>query len=275
MKRIALAVLATLAATLGLVLAGSPAQAAPGDATVSVVHGIPNTPVNVFVNGKSTLANFKPGTVAGPLSLPAATYKVDVFPAANTAGTGAPLLTLTAPLPAGANVTIVAHLDASGKPKLTPFINDISTIAAGKARLVVRHTAAAPAVDVLANGTAAFKGLTNPNEAKAELAPGTIQAAVALAGTTTPVIGPAPVTLKEGTETIVYAIGSAAQKTLALVVQEIPNLHANPAGVPSGTGGFAASHDTIPVGVWVLSTVGALLALTGGASALRSARARR
>jgi hypothetical protein len=31
---------------------------------------------------------------------------------------------------------------------ITPFVNDVSRTAAGTARLVVRHTKAAPAVDV-------------------------------------------------------------------------------------------------------------------------------
>src|SRR3712207_7358527 len=51
-------------------------------------------------------------------------------------------------VPAGANATVVAHLDADGNPVLTPFVNDASPTEAGQARLVVRHTAAAPPVDV-------------------------------------------------------------------------------------------------------------------------------
>ena len=65
-------------------------------------------------------------------------------------------------VPAGANITVVAHLDADGDPKLTPFVNDVSKIPAGDARLVVRHTAAAPAVDVRAGGDPVFTDLTNP-----------------------------------------------------------------------------------------------------------------
>jgi hypothetical protein len=67
----------TLALFAGLFLMGSQAQATT-TATVSVVHGVPNTPVNVFVNGKLTLTDFKPGTVAGPLQLPAGSYTVTV-----------------------------------------------------------------------------------------------------------------------------------------------------------------------------------------------------
>ena len=103
------------------------------------------------------------------------------------------------------------------------------------------RASARAAVDVRANGTVAFPGLTNPNEVKADLGAGTISADVVLAGTSTVAIGPADVNLKEGTNTIVYAWGSAADSNLALAVQTITGLHSDPAGVPAGTGGQAAS----------------------------------
>lgn len=80
---------------------------------------------------------------------------------------------------------MVAHLHASGAPVLTPFVNDVSSLAAGKARLAVRHTAAAPAVDVRAGGTPVIQGLTNPNEEVLVLDAGTVSADVTLAGTDT------------------------------------------------------------------------------------------
>jgi Domain of unknown function (DUF4397) len=266
MKRIAaitaLAVVAGLA-VLGTTGSAGATAANAANASVTVVHGIPKTPVNVFVNGKITLRNFKPGTVAGPLSLPAGSYTVTVFAAANTAGTGTPVIKATAQVPAGANVTLVAHLTAQGKPTITPFVNDVSKLAAGKARLVVRHTAAAPAVDVRAGGTPVIKGLTNPQQRELTLPASTVKADVVLAGTDTVVLGPANVTLKEGTATIVYAIGSADQKTLGLVVQTISGLHSSPSGVPAGTGG---QGDDTRVPAWVLVTVGLglVVALSGG-----------
>ncbi len=274
MKRISLAVVGVLAATAVGLIAGTPAHAAD-TATVSVVHGIPNTPVNVFVNGKSTLANFQPGTVAGPLQLPPATYTITIFPAANTAGTGAPLLQASAPLSAGKNYTVVAHLKADGTPTITPFVNDTTAMPAGMGRRIVRHTAAAPPGDVRAGGKVAFAGLTNPNSVQANLPAGTVSADVVLAGTSTVVIGPADVKLAEGQDTIVYAIGSAQNKTLALVVQTITGLSSPPNGVPSGTGGQAASDQGVPVAVWLISAFGLLLAVAGGTSAVRVARARR
>jgi hypothetical protein len=270
MKRIAAAAVLGIVAGFAVLGLAGPANAAD-NASVSVVHGIPKTPVNVFVNGKITLRNFQPGTVAGPLSLPAGSYKVTVFAASNTAGTGTPVISASATVPAGANVTLVAHLTTAGKPTITPFVNDVSTLAAGKARLIVRHTAAAPAVDVRAGGTPVIRNLTNPQQRSLVLPASSVRADVVLAGTSTVAIGPATVNLAEGSDTIVYAIGSAQDKTLGLVTQTISGLNSAPGGVPAGSGGEAASGG-LPVWVPVTAGLGLLVALVGG---VRLATARR
>jgi len=231
---LAVAVLAVAATGVAL-----PAQAAD-DATVTVVHGIPGSTVDVYANGEELLADFEPGTVTDPVTLPAGQYDLKVT-AANAGADGDAVVEANdVTVPAGANVSVVAHLTAEGEPALTPFVNDVSKVAAGQARLTVRHTAAAPAVDVRATGDAAFEGLTNPKEAKADLPAGTISADVTLAGTDTVAIGPADVKLTEGTNTIVYAYGSAEDDSLALVVQTISGLHSSPGSVPAGSGGQAA-----------------------------------
>ncbi|GIJ45666.1 lipoprotein [Virgisporangium aliadipatigenens] len=262
--RIALAV--GLAGT-GLAFA-TPAQAAT-NAKVSVVHGIPGTPVDVYVNGNKTLTNFQPEQVAGPLDLPPGAYDIALTKPGEAIGS-AILKVDDANVPDGANLTLVAHLKADGQPAITPFANDVSKLPAGKARLVVRHTAAAPAVDVRAGGQPVFRNLTNPNEAKADVDAGSVSADVVLAGTTTVALGPANLNLQEGTSTIAYAVGSAQQQTLKLVTQRITGLHSAPGGVPSGSGGLA---DTRP-GAWlyVLVVAGVLLIAGGGVRLARSAR---
>lgn len=269
MKRIAAAAVLGIAA--GLTMFGTSGVAGAADnASVTVVHGIPDTPVNVFVNGDLTLRDFAPETVAGPLSLPAGSYEVKIFPAANTAGTGNPVVQATAEVPAGANVTLAAHLTAAGQPAITPFVNDVSQLAPGQARLIVRHTAAAPAVDVRAGGTPVIQGLTNPNQEVLNLPAASVSADVVLAGTSTVAIGPADVNLKEGTATIVYAIGSAEQDSLGLVVQTIDGLHSSPGGVPAGSGGLA-EDDGMPTWVPILAGLGLVTAL-GGAARLVATR---
>jgi len=254
----------------GLGAATAAPAAAADNSTVYVVHGVPGLAVDVYVNGKAALTSFKPGQVAGPLSLPAGSYDVAIRKAGD-AVTAAPAIDKKLTLPPSANVSLVAHLSAAGAPTLTAFVNPVGGIANGKARLVVRHTAAAPAVDVLAGGKPAFTGLANPNQQTADLAAGPVSAAVALAGGTKPVIGPADLTLKAGQVTVVYAIGSASDNTLRLVTQSLDAAQM-PQGAEAGTGGLAADGGSdVPV-VGALMIGGLMLVSAGGLVAARVRR---
>jgi len=255
--------LAGSVAGLAIVLAGAlPASAAAGDASLSVLHGVPGATVDVYVNGTRTLDDFKPGDLAGPLMLKPGTYTVAITDGA-AADASAPIIgPVDLPLAANMNYTAVAHLDASGKPTATLFTNDISTTKAGEGRLTVRHVAAAPAVDILAGGSPVITNLVNPKESILNLAAGTVSAAVAATGTTAPVIGPADVAVKEGVNTIVYAWGSLTDNNLKLAVQTIDGLHSAPAGVPSGELGLA-DQSGASAG-WMIAT--ALLVAAGGAA---------
>lgn len=249
----------------------APAAAQTGDASVVVVHGLPGVFADVYVNDELSIDNFDPAEITDPISLPAGTYEIDITEA-NATDNSAPLLSGSATVPAGANLTLVAHLDGDGEPALTPFVNDVSAVPAGKSRLTVRHTAAAPAVDILANGAPAFRNVANGQQGTATLDAGTISASVALAGTTDPVLGPADVELDEGVHTIAYAVGSAADGTLDLLVQTIGELHSAPGGIPSGTGGAAATAGMPMVALAAMVAAGVVAILSAGRLAVLRTR---
>jgi Domain of unknown function (DUF4397) len=239
------------------------------NADLSVLHAVPDTPVDVWVNGERTLDDFQPGDLAGPLDLPAGTYTVAIT-APDAADASAPVIgPIDLPLAAGTSYTAAAHLGADGKPTATLFTNDVATTAAGEGRLTVRHTAAAPAVDILAGGQAVVSGLENPKEAVLNLPAGTVSAAVALAGTTDPVIGPADVPVTEGANTIVYAWGSAEAGNLDLAVQTIDGLHSSPSGVNSGQAGLAADQDPSNAGWTAAAAIALLLGAASGVVLIR------
>ena len=262
-----------LALPLSAVAFATPAAAA--DATVSVLHGIPAGSgadvVDVYAGDTLLIDNFTPGTLE-TLTVPADTYDLAVFADGEGPGNGTAVLEAAGvEVPAGANATVTANLDAEGAPALNVFVNDISPVAAGEARLTVRHVAAAPAVDITANGDVLFSNLTNPNEDMADVPAASYEAAVVLAGTDTVAIGPADLDLAEGANTIVYAWGSAEAGNLALAVQTIDGLGSAPSGVPAG-GGSTAAGGALPT--WSIALMIAAAIAAGGAG-LRLATARR
>jgi len=250
----------------------SPAQSAE-TIKLSVLHAVPGLTVDVYVNGDRTLNNFKPGTLAGPLNLDAGTYSVAITAADADDDSDPAIGPIDLTLEAGENYTAVAHLEEGGDPTATLFTNDTSKTDAGQGRLTVRHTAAAPAVDILAGGDAVISDLSNPDEEVLDLDAGTVEAAVAAAGSTDPVIGPADVTVAEGKNTIVYAWGSLDDDNLKLAIQTISGLHSPPHGVNAGEVGLAADRNWAGVGFAALLLAGAAV-LTGRSLRLRTAERR-
>lgn len=191
------------------------------DAVLSVLHGVPGLTVDVWVNGKLTLDDFEAGKLAGPLKLEGGSYEIAVTAANAKSADDAVIGPVEVKLREGRNYTAVAHLDEDGDPTATLFRNDTSPSPRGQGKLTVRHVAAAPAVDVLAGKTPVIEDLENPEQEVLTLKAGKVSAAVAAAGTTKPLIGPADLPVTAGKNTIVYAWGSLAKGTLGVAVQVV------------------------------------------------------
>ncbi|MFF9202028.1 DUF4397 domain-containing protein [Streptomyces sp. NPDC014986] len=249
-----------------------PTTAAAGSddpAMVSVVHGVPGLSVDVYANGAELLGDFEPGTVTDPQALDAGTYDIQVFEAGRGPD-GTPAVEKEIKVPAGANATVAAHLSADGEPRLTAFVNDVSEVDAGQARLTVRHVAAAPAVDVRAGGQPVLKGLENPKEDTVTVDAGTVPADVVRAGTDTVAAGPADLDLEEGAHTIVYAWGSAEEETLALATQTLGGMESAPNAVHAGGDGAALTTSS-SAGWPAWAAVTGMVTLGGVLAARRSA----
>lgn len=256
-------------------LFAAPAMAAE-DATVSVLHAIPAglgaDIVDVYAGDALLIDNFTPGSLE-TLTVPAGSYDLGVYADGSTpADSDAVLSAMGVEVPAGANATVTANLDATGSPALNVYVNDITEVMAGEARLTVRHIAAAPAVDVRADGNVIAANLVNPDEAIVDVPAGPYTADVVLAGTDTVAIGPADLDLVEGTNTIVYAWGSAEAGDLALAVQTIDGLDGMPGGVPAGGGATSGSGTNSALIAAGLTTVAAA-GVAGAAVRLNRSRA--
>lgn len=253
--------IATFAAALMVLAIAAPAMAQT-ETRIHLIHGIPDTPVDVYVDGEVVFSDFDFGDTQDLSSLAGATL---VALQVKLAGTDTVAIDAgDVALPDSGNTSIIANFDAEGTPTLTIFSNDTSAIDAGNGRLQVRHTAAAPAVDVKADGAVAFANLANPNEAKADLPAATYSVEVVPAGADEPVvIGPADITLNDGESLIVYAVGSLEGETLTVLTETISGLGSAPEEVPTG-------NSPIENGSPMLPMMGALvlLAIAGGGVAL-------
>lgn len=250
-----------------LLLALAPATAASAQSAeghVVVVHGVPDLTVDVYVNGDLTLEDFEYGTVAGPLTLPAGTYELEIYPADADPGSTDPALSGTADLPGGAYATIAAYLEEGGTPTLGVFAENNSAIDAGNARITARHLADFGAVDVLANDAAVWEGVINGVGADTEVPADTYNVKITAAGDAATVAFDADLDLAEGTNTIAYAIGSVAGGSFQVVANTITGLQSAPGGVPTGTAGLAEPGGILPV----LMIAAGLMALAGGAVAV-------
>jgi len=209
MRRKLLGLGVAAAVAVGLLGTVGTANAASGTAKLNVVHGIPGVTVDVCVDGSKAIPNFHPGDVVKGVALPAGSHTFKIV-AQGDACSATGILVVTTPLKAGENYTAVAALNPKGNPKLLLFTNNVNPTKPGDARLTVRHTADAPAVNVWANGAKLVGGkdFTFGDSATLQTRKGIYAAWVSLPGGFTPVIGPAVRELKAGHAYQVYAWGN-------------------------------------------------------------------
>jgi hypothetical protein len=224
------------------VLFSAPASAQGTRAEVFVVHGIPgqdvagaprDLPVDVSVNGACALPNLRYGQIVGPLQLNPGTYRVAVhFPATGACTSAAVIGPADIPLFAGENATLLAHLTGTGALTASKFVNDLRQTAASRARVMVHHTANAPAVDVYLTtqfGNAlATRGLAtsvvNGETATLPVAGQNTQLAIAAAGQSAAAFGPVGLGLQANRLYLLYVVGSLANNSLNVIAHDVSQL---------------------------------------------------
>lgn len=247
----------------GVVLAAAMSAGAPALAAVSttgqvvIVHGVRGLVANVDVDGNRALSAFQPERTTDPLKLSAGTHSVVVSRANDPAAT--PVLQQKVTVPAGGLVSAAVGLTADGKPSLTLFNERGPAVPAGKARLVVRHIAAAPTVQVTIDAKPVGAQLSGgPQQATSDLVAGNHAVAV-LGADGKPVLASQNVPLRAGSVTTIYLIGSATEGTLTWLARVSDSRALT--GVPTGTEGLAATSAPAPWTAAVLVLAALLLVL--------------
>jgi hypothetical protein len=206
---------------------------------VYVVHGIPGEDlgldpdllVDVSVNGACALEGFAFGDIVGPIALAADTYDIAIsLENENDPCGNDPVIEASVDLMGGVNYSIVAYLSEDGSPTAGLFENDVTPTGRGMARLIVQHTAAAPAVDISVRRDGPMSpGLDiydfmNGDQAAAEVRPGEWDVAITPAGGDIPVFGPVTVELSPYAAYLVFAVGSVDTGSFTLLLERIGGL---------------------------------------------------
>jgi hypothetical protein len=219
-KRIAATLVAGMVAASMMVTAG--AASAGGMAKVWVLHAVPGATVDVCVDGSEVRSNFQ-YKQRFAAELPAGTYNLQVRLAASGECTGTLVLEADKRFKAGTNSTVVAGLDAAGNPALFRFGNNLDDTKGDNARISVRHTAAAPLVDVWVNRAPLIEDFANGQSVTTQVDPGSYTTRVVLAGTDTTAIGPRTFALDSDMAYQVYAAGNGSAGFIFLVLAQPTN----------------------------------------------------
>lgn len=255
MKRV-LTVMAAIAAVTFMPQTTSAQNAAD----LTLVHGIPGTTVDLTVDGTVVIDAFVPGSLANISSFAGQTLQnVTVTDDATGDVVIGPVASLV--VPASGSHSIVAHLDASGTPVLSTFENNTKAATTGEARLTLRHTAEAPAVDLIVGDQRPIVGATNGQSAELELPYGDLTDAQIAPTGGVAIAQIATLDLAANTNTIVYAVGSVEDDTLDFVVQIVDFAVAAPTTTVAGTS-TTTTTSAVPSAVNTGSPLGGTSSLT-------------
>jgi len=141
-QKLALAIPALLLALpmTGGAVSSTAVAAPPGEATVTVIHGIPGVPVDVFVNGDLTLENFQPESVTDPITVAPGDYDIEIV----ERFAGNVVISETVSVADGVDASVVASVVGDDELGLQVFQDDTSQLPLGTSRYQFRNASNAP-----------------------------------------------------------------------------------------------------------------------------------
>jgi hypothetical protein len=225
-----------------VLLTAVPASAASSSATVYVLQGLSGLTADVSVDGKSAATGVSAKTVVGPLRLSPGRHVVAL------SSKGTQLVSASVTVSAGKSADVLGYwaAEAPTRPLMAVLPNDLSSVGAGRTRLVVTHAIAGPPADIRVNGKVLFRSVANGESLSVVVPAGTyrVSAVATLGGRT--LLPEASLTVKAGTLTRAVAIGAPDSPSDVLVhVLPIPGpVSAGdrmPSAVRTGGGGQAAA----------------------------------
>jgi hypothetical protein len=244
-----------------LVVFVGPASAAPRQASVVILHGLPGFTADIYLEDELLLDGFEPTAVAGPLRVDPGTYHVDIREVGAEADSE-PALSADLEVAPGANISAIAHLSGSGEPTLSAFVNTFPRLSPGRSFLRIRHLADAPGLGISLDDRRLGGALRPGADRLIDARPGRHALELVSASTSEPLLPGEDVRLDEGAATIVYLIGSQ-EGGLELMVQSLPDLGSSPSGILTGYGDAGVARHVRPLVLAIIVAAAATLFLSG------------
>ncbi len=233
------------------VVASAEAQTATDAAMgYEILHALPDSVVDVYLDGELSAAGFAPGMLAGPLLFADDVSSLSLFPTMDDppilAAARADESLLDVPLDQDRPGTLVITLDGE-QPVAEFFTDDLSPVPAGQGRLTlvpVGDTVGSPTIDGVA--------LTSPPE-PVLLPAGPHE--VVVSSPSGDVVFSATVDVPEGALTTGFirptgGVGApgSGNEPVALAIRRVTGLVSAPTGIPSGDGGLLGERGTDGLG---------------------------
>jgi hypothetical protein len=215
---------------------------------IAIVQAVPKLALTVTVDGDKVQQDVAEGTIVGPLALSAGNHEVTFSDGSND-------ISSSVDVAAGESSDVVVHRPAQvgGTPVVSVYPTPSDPIAAGKARVLLAHTATTAPADVVVDGQTVFTNIANGEFATADVAAGSHQVSLLPAGVTgKPILGPLDVNLEAGTITAVYAVGNPKDGSMNVIVRVTGGTKSGgepPSGIDTGSAGLVGG-----VHVWTFSS---------------------
>lgn len=202
-----------------------------GGPPVFLVHGVPDAVFEVQVGDDRRLKGLRFGQFYNLRAFAGTTLSLGF----TILDTGEPVVATDGfDVPLDRSSSLVVHLADDVSGELTAFENELDQLSPGMSRLIVRHLAAAPPVDVMVDGDKVLTDVAHGWEDSVELPQGDVAVSLMPSGEAggSP-IAPIDVSLTPGDRTIVYVFGSADDGTVSVVTDIVHGPVAEPGeGLP-------------------------------------------
>jgi Domain of unknown function (DUF4397) len=250
-----------IGAMVALVVLVPPTLAAPRQASVVILHGLPGFTADIYLDDELLLDGFEPTAVAGPLRVDPGTYHVDIREVGADADSE-PALSADLKVAPGANISAIAHLSGAGEPMLSAFVNSFPRLSPGRSFLQIRHLADAPALGIRFDDRR-LAGVLRPGADRLiDARPGRHALGLVSSSASEPLLPEEDVRLDEGAAAIVYLIGSQ-DGGLELMVQSLPDLGSAPSGILTGYGDAGDARRARPLVLAIIVAAAATLFVSG------------